>query len=114
MQAFCGCLRALACALALLLLAGSAGQAESLQDALAGFAKDSFSDTEAAIGASARSGDPRAQAVIEALQDGRLLFHPETKKIYIKEDSGRLVEEARGQGEHGAAAQQSQTWSHPQ
>jgi urea transport system permease protein len=97
MQVLCGCLRALACALALLLLAGSAGQAESLEDALAGFAKDSFSDTEAAIGASARSGDPRAAAVIEALQDGRLLAHPDSKKIYIKRKSGQIVDAASGQ-----------------
>src|SRR6201989_3148870 len=97
MQAFCGCLRALACAFALLLLAGSAGRAESLDDALAGFAKDSFSDTEAAIGASVRSGDARAAAVIEALQDGRLLFQPDSKKIYIKRKSGQIVDAASGQ-----------------
>jgi urea transport system permease protein len=97
MRALYGRLRALAVAFGLLLLAMAAANAQSFEDALAGFTADSFSDTEAAIAAVARSGDPRAAIVIEALQDGRLLFDPDGKKVYIKEKDDRIVEAATGQ-----------------
>ena len=50
------------------------GNAQAYEAALAGFTKDSFNDTDSAIGAVAASGNPLALQVIEALQDGRLLF----------------------------------------
>ncbi len=103
MHALCGCLRALALAVGMLVLAGAAAHAESFEDALAGFAADSFNDTEAAIGAAARSGDPRAALVIEALQDGRLLFHPDSKKVYIKDKADQIVDAATGQAAAGVS-----------
>jgi urea transport system permease protein len=104
MRALYGRLRALAVAFGLLLLAGAAANAQSFEDALTGFAGDSFNDTETAIGAAARSGDPRAALVIEALQDGRLLFDPAAKKVYIKDKDDRIVDAATGQPAAGVAA----------
>jgi urea transport system permease protein len=111
MRALCGRLRAIAVAFGLLLAAGAAanaqgnpqGNAQGFEGALSGFAADSFSDTETAIGAVARSGDPRAALVIEALQDGRLLFDPDAKKIYVKDKDDRIVDAATGQAVAGAA-----------
>jgi urea transport system permease protein len=107
MRALYGRLRAIAVAFGLLLAAGAAataqGNAQGFEDALSGFAADSFSDTETAIGAVARSGDPRAALVIEALQDARLLFDPDAKKIYVKDKDDRIVDAATGQAVAGAA-----------
>src|SRR5205807_7969080 len=63
-----------------------------------------FSDTENAIGAVARSGNARAAQVIAALQEGRLLFDPDGKKVYIKEKDDRIAEAATGQAAAGAPA----------
>jgi urea transport system permease protein len=42
--------------------------------------------------------------VIAALQDGRLLFDPDGKKVYIKENDDRIAEAATGQAVAGAPA----------
>jgi urea transport system permease protein len=78
-----------------LALAGPASAA-SFEESLAGFGTDEYADTEAAIVAVATSGNVLAATVIEALQDGRLLFDPDTKKVYIKETSGRILDAATG------------------
>src|ERR1051326_2514579 len=89
--------RLIALVLALGMVAAAAGaRAESLEDALAGFAADSYSDTEKAIEATAASRNPRAAIVIGALDDGRLLFDPGTKKIYLKAATGALLDAALG------------------
>ena len=103
MRALYGRLRALAVAFGLILLAGAAANAQSFADALAGFTADSFDDTDGAISAVARSGDPRAALVIGALQEGRLLFDPDAKKVYIKDSDNRLTDAATGQAVAGAA-----------
>jgi len=103
MRALYGRLRALAVAFGLL-LAAAAANAQSFDEALTGFTADSFSDTENAIGAVARSGNARAADVIAALQDGRLLFDPDGKKVYIKEKDDRIAEAATGQAVAGAPA----------
>ena len=103
MRALYGRLRALAVAFGLL-LAAAAANAQSFDEALTGFTADSFSDTENAIGAVARSGNARAADVIAALQDGRLLFDPDGKKVYIKENDDRIAEAATGQAAAGAPA----------
>jgi urea transport system permease protein len=103
MRALYGRLRALAVAFGLL-LAMAAANAQSFDEALSGFTADSFSDTEQAIGAVARSGNARAAQVIGALQDGRLLFDPDGKKVYIKEKDDRIVDAATGQAAAGAPA----------
>ena len=65
--------------------------------ALAGFAKDSFTDTDEAIGAVAASGNPLALAVIEALQDGRLAVRPDDKKVFIKAGRRQVLDAATGE-----------------
>src|SRR5215470_11159498 len=102
MRALYGRLRALAVAFGLV-LAAAAANAQSFDEALSGFTADSFSDTENAINAVARSGNPRAAQVIGALQDGRLLFDPDAKKIYVKEKDDRITDAATGEAVAGAA-----------
>jgi urea transport system permease protein len=70
--------------------------ADAFGDALQGFLADSFSDTSDAIEAVAASGQPRAAAVLEALQDGRLLFSAEAKKVLVKDKAGVLHDAATG------------------
>jgi urea transport system permease protein len=91
-----------ACLVALLLalsiaLGCAAAHAESLDEALAHFTADDFSETSAGIGAVAASGDPRAETIIRALQDGRLMFSAESKAVYIKDESGKLTNAATGE-----------------
>jgi urea transport system permease protein len=81
--------------------AGAGARAESFDDALAGFAADSYSDTEKAIEAIAASGNPRAAIVIGALQDARLFFNAGTKKVYVKAESGTLLDAATAEAASG-------------
>ena len=104
MQALCERLRTILLALGVLFAAGAAVNAQGFEDALAGFTADSFNDTEAAIVATAKSGDPRAALVIEALQEGRLLFSAEAKKVYIRNPSADLLDAATGQAVAGTPA----------
>src|SRR5438045_2672342 len=82
---------------ALLLAALAPAQAQNFEAALERFAADSFSDTEAAIGAVATSGHEMAAPVIQALQEGRLQADPASRKVFIKDSSGRLLDAATGQ-----------------
>jgi urea transport system permease protein len=66
------------------------------EDAVAKFATDDFSDTEEAIGAVAASGSPLAYPIISALQDGRLMFDADSKKVYIKQTDGKAIDAATG------------------
>jgi len=84
--------------------AGAGARAESFDDALAGFAADSYSDTEKAIEAIAASGNPRAAIVIGALQDGRLFFNPGARKVFVKTESGTFLDAATGQAVAGENA----------
>jgi urea transport system permease protein len=87
---------ALVIAIGLLVACGLSANAQSYEEALAKFTADSFSDTDDAISAVAASGNPLAIRVIEALQDGRLLFSAEQKKVFIREASGALLDAATG------------------
>jgi urea transport system permease protein len=84
-------------------LGGTAARAASLEDALAHFTANDFSETVTGINEVAASGDPRAETIIRALQDGQLLFSAERKAVYIKNDSGKLTDAATGQPIDGAA-----------
>ena len=91
-----------ACLVALLLafsfaLSCATARAESLDEALAHFTADDFSETIAGIEAVAASGSPRAEIIISALQDGRLMFSAERKAVYIKDDADKLTDAATGQ-----------------
>src|SRR5690242_14398184 len=71
-------------------------RAETFEQAMARFAADSFSETEAAIGEVAASGHAGAAAIIQALQDGRLLFDGASRKVYIKDAGGNVVDAITG------------------
>ena len=97
-----------ACLVALLLALGltlgcATARAAGLDQALAHFTTDDFSDTTDGISAVAASGDPRAETIIRALQDGQLMFSAERKAVYIKDDSGKLTDAATGRAIAGDA-----------
>ena len=90
------CLVALLLALSFVLGCASA-HAASLDEALAHFAADDFSETSEGISAVAASASPRAETIIRALQDGRLLYSAESKAVYVKDESGKLTNAATGE-----------------
>src|SRR5215467_10259412 len=67
-------------------------QAAGLEEALAHFATDDYGEIEAGITAVAESGDPRAASILEALQDDRLFYSAEQKKVFYKDQAGRLFD----------------------
>jgi urea transport system permease protein len=94
-----------------LLLAGTLGanaqgnspaNAQAFESALSGFTTDTFADTDTAINGVAASGSPLAADVIQALQDGRLLFSAEAKKAYIRDRAGAVLDAATGKPAVGA------------
>src|SRR5881394_1963413 len=93
---------ALVFALGLLLAGALSANAQSYETALAGFTKDSFNDTDSAIGAVAASGNPLAIDVIQALQDGRLLFSGD--KVFIKDKAGAILDASTGKPAASAPA----------
>jgi urea transport system permease protein len=88
-------LRAFIVSLALIALAAPAFAA-SFEESVGKFATDDFSDTEEAIGEIAASGNPLAYPIISALQDERLMFDADTKKVYIKQADGKALDAATG------------------
>jgi urea transport system permease protein len=90
------CLVALLVVLSSFMLGQAAAYAASLDDALAHFTTDDFSDTSTGISDLATSGSPRAEIIIRALQDGRLLFSAERKTVYVKDEAGKLTDAATG------------------
>ena len=85
------------------LAANAQGNTQAYEAALAKFAGDSYNDTDAGIAGVATSGNPLAERVILALQDGRLLFNPDDKKIYIQQEAGPILDAATGKPVAGAA-----------
>jgi urea transport system permease protein len=75
----------------------TSAHAASLDQALAHFTADDFSETLAGVNEVAASGNPRAEIIIRALQDGQLLYSAEGKAVYIKDESGKLTDAASGQ-----------------
>jgi urea transport system permease protein len=63
-----------------------------LAGALAHFLEDDFDETDTGISKVAATADPRAAVIIEALQDGRLFFSAEQKKVFYKDNDGKLIE----------------------
>ena len=82
--------------LAFVVLAAGPARAAGLDEALAHFTQDDYSETGDGISAIAASGDARAAAIIEALQDGRLLFSAASKAVVYKDASGTLLDAATG------------------
>jgi urea transport system permease protein len=89
------CLRGLAFSLVLIAYAVPAC-AGPFEDAVAKFANDDFSDTEAAVATIAASGNPLAYPIISALQDERLFADSDTKKVFIKQADGKIIDAATG------------------
>ena len=101
MRAFRDLSIAVFCTLAVLLAGAGSALAGSYEDALASFTTDSFADTGAAIDAVAASGNPLATTVLGALQDGRLRFSAEAKKVYYADKTDKLFDAATGQAVAG-------------
>ncbi len=88
--------RALALSLVLIVAVASPAVAGPFEDAVGKFANDEFSDTDEAIGAVASSGNPLAFAIISALQDSRLMADPDSKKVYVTQPDGKVIDAATG------------------
>ena len=98
MRAFSDRFMALVCALGVLAAVMTAARAGSYEDGLLRFTADSFDDTIEGINAVATSGNPLAASVIGALQEGRLLFSADSKRVFIREaPSDRLIDAATGE-----------------
>jgi urea transport system permease protein len=89
-------LRTLALSVVLIAAFAVPAFAGPFEDAVGKFANDEFSDTEEAIGTIATSGNPLAFAIISALQDGRLMADPDSKKVYITQSDGKTIDAATG------------------
>jgi urea transport system permease protein len=90
-------LAALACLLGFLVALATAAHAGPYEDALARFTADSFDDTTEGINGVAGSGHALAATVIEALQDGRLLFSAQSKKVFYRDKAGMLFNAETGE-----------------
>jgi urea transport system permease protein len=98
MRAFSDRFIALVCALGVLAALMTAARAGPYEDGLLRFTADSFDDTIEGINAVATSGNALAAAVIGALQEGRLLFSADSKRVFIREaPSDRLIDAATGE-----------------
>jgi urea transport system permease protein len=89
-------LRAIALAVLLLVAFAYPALAGPFEDAVAKFANDEYSDTEEAIGALATSGNPLAYPIISALQDGRLSADADSKKVFVTQPDGKIIDAATG------------------
>src|SRR4051794_926944 len=70
-----------------------------LAGALAHFLEDDFDETDTGISKVAATADPRAAVIIEALQDGRLSFSAEQKRVFYKDAAGKLIDALTGAAE---------------
>lgn len=82
--------------LALLLLAARPTTGQGLEPALAAIAGGSLEATERAIGQIAASGTPRAETVLRALAEGRLLTRPGDPLVYLRTSEGAILRAADG------------------
>ncbi len=96
-ERFVVCILAFVVLFAVSLLAATTLNAAPFDDALLRFTTDDYSDTDPAIGEIAATGHAMAAPVISALRDGRLMFSAATKKVFIREADGRLLDAATGQ-----------------
>jgi urea transport system permease protein len=78
-------------------------QAGPYEDALPRFTADSFDQTIEGINEVVASGNALAAPVITALQEGRLLFSADSKRVFIREQPDRLIDAATGQAVAGTA-----------
>jgi urea transport system permease protein len=81
----------------------TSARAGPYEDALLRFTADSFGETIEGINGVVASGNPLAATVVGALQGGRLLFSAQSKRVFIKDPSDRLIDAATGQPVAGSA-----------
>ena len=86
-----------------LVLAGAAAHAGPYEDALTGFTEGSLHDTGEAIDKVVAAGDPRAEALLKALKNAKLMFSAEQKKVYIQAGDDKLIDAATGKPIAGKA-----------
>ncbi len=84
-------------ALAVTMFCAFAAHADPLDDALAKFAADNFSQTEKAIGELAASGAPNAAALLEALADNRMLIDPASRMVFYRNAAGETFNAKSGE-----------------
>jgi urea transport system permease protein len=88
----------LAIGLSLLFLASQSAHAQtSFETALEGFSKGSFNDTDTAINDVAISGEARAAAILQALQESRLFYNSGPKGVFYRDASSTLFDAGTGQ-----------------
>ena len=83
-------------ALALTVFVPATARADEFADALKGFTTDEYSDTADAIETLAKSGNPRAAPVIEALSGEKLYFLADPPVVFIDVGGGKFVDAATG------------------
>jgi len=88
--------RALSLALLLIFAMVLPAMAGPFEDAVGKFANDEFADTEDAIDVLATSANPLAYSIVSALQDGRLMADPDTRKIYLTQPDGKILDALTG------------------
>ena len=93
-------LRALGVAVAL--LAPVAARADAVDDTLANFLADKFSQSEKAVNELAAEAPPQAAAILEALGDNRLMIDPADHIVAYKTAEGALINAKTGAPVSGA------------
>src|SRR6266542_6954913 len=103
MRAFSDRFIALVCALGVLAVLMTGARAGPYEDGLLRFTADSFDETIEGINAVAASGNANAAQIVGALQEGRLLFSANEKRVFVREPPDRLIDAASGQPVAGSA-----------
>jgi urea transport system permease protein len=103
MCAFSDRFAAFVLALGVLVALLTCARAGPYEDALLRFTADSFNETIEGVGGVAASGSPLAAIVIGALQEGRLSFSAESKRVFVRDAADRLIDAATGQPVTGVA-----------
>ena len=88
--------RVLPFALLLIFAMVLSAMAGPFEDAVGKFANDEYSDTEEAVDVLATSANPMAYPIVSALQDGRLMADPDTKKVYVTQPDGKIIDATTG------------------
>ena len=109
MRPFCDRIVAFVFALGLLVGAAGLAHADSYEDALPGFTEGSLSDTGEAIDKVVASGNALAEPLLQALDDARLMFSAQEKKVYIKTKDDKLLDAATGKPFAGKAPEDIDT-----
>jgi len=81
---------------AIVLLSSGAALADPLDDTLAKFLDDKFSQSEKAVGELAAEAPPNAAAILDALGDNRLLIDPADHLIAYKTAAGAILNAKTG------------------